>query len=181
MSFALTAPAASRHRGWFVFGGGISILVGACAIAAPNFFSLILTQLLGAFCLVSGLMGLILAVSGKDRPHRFFSGLSGVVRIAAGGALLICTDSGLMILTLVLAVVFLTEGIVCIVTALRMRDNPAWIWLLLNGVAALVLGGMIYARWPIDALWVVGLLFGIQSIFSGAAMLALALAGKKTA
>ncbi len=181
MSFALTAPAASRHRGWFVFGGVVSILVGAFAIAAPNFFSLILTQLLGAFCLVSGLVGLFLAVFGKDRPHRFFSGLSGVIRIAAGGALFICTTSGMMILTIILAVVFLTEGIVCVVTALRMRDNPAWIWLLLNGVAALVLGGMIYARWPLDALWVIGLLYGIQSICSGAAMLALALTVKKTA
>jgi len=58
------------------------------------------------------------------------------------------TVAGMAALTLILAAVFLTEGIVCIFTSFRMRDNPAWIWLLLNGIVALILGGMIFARWP---------------------------------
>ena len=40
---------------------------------------------------------------------------------------------------------------------------------------------MIYARWPLDSEWIIGLLYGIQSIFSGTAMLMLGLAaGKKS-
>jgi uncharacterized membrane protein HdeD (DUF308 family) len=84
-------------------------------------------------------------------------------------------------LTLILGAVFFAEGIVCIGTSFRLRANSAWIWLFLNGVVALVLGGMIYARWPLDSEWVIGVLYGIQSIFSGVAMLMLGFAiGKKS-
>jgi len=162
-------------RGWLIFGGILSILVGFFAIAAPGLFGYILTQLIGAFCLVSGFLALFQAVFGKQRPHRFLSALSAIIRIAAGSALFFYTVAGMAALTLILAVVFLTEGIVCIVTSFRMRENPAWVWLLLNGVTALVLGGMVYARWPVDAAWVVGLLYGIQSVFSGFTMLMLGL------
>jgi len=177
----LHAKPAGASRAWFFFGGALSILVGVIAIGAPLLFSQVLTQLLGAFCLVSGVVGLFLAVFGKDRSHRFSSGFSGVIRIAAGCALLFYTTSGMLMITLILAGVFLAEGMICVATALRMRKNPAWIWLLLNGVTALILGGMIYARWPLDAGWVIGLLYGIQSIFSGTTLVMLALAAGKRA
>ena len=176
-----TAASSVPSRGWLAFAGILSTLVGIAAIAAPALFSVILTQILGVFCLVSGVVSLGLAIFGKDRPHRFLSGLSGIIRIAAGAALLFCAVAGVVVLTLVLAAVFLSEGIVCIFTSLRMRSNPAWFWLFLNGVVALVLGGMIYAKWPIDAAWVVGLLYGIQSVFSGVSMLMLAMVGRKAA
>ena len=159
-------------RGWLIFGGIVSILVGFFAIATPLLFSYLLTQLIGAFCLVSGFISLFQGAFGKQRPHRFLSALSAIIRIAAGSALFFYTVAGVAALTLVLAVVFLTEGIVCMLTALRMQKNPAWIWLLLNGVVALILGGMIYKHWPLDATeGIIGLLYGIQSIFSGATML----------
>lgn len=177
----LPADAAGANRAWFFLGGALSILVGFCAIGAPYVFSQILTQLLGAFCLVSGVVGLFLAIFGKDRSHRFSSGFSGLIRIAAGYALFVYTAAGMQMITLILAGVFLAEGIICVATAFRMRENSAWIWLFLNGVTALILGGMIYARWPLDGLWVIGLLYGIQSIFSGTTLVMLALAARRSA
>lgn len=165
----------ARSKGWLIFGGILSMLVGVFAIVSPSLFAFILTQLIGALCLVSGLISLFQAIFGKNRPHRLLSFFSAIIRIAAGSALFFFTTAGMVALTLILAVVFLSEGIVCIVTSLRMRTNPAWIWLLLNGFVAMVLGGMIYAHWPIDGEWVIGLLYGIQSIFSGSAMLMMGL------
>ena len=163
------------------FGGILSLLVGVFAIAAPYQFSNLLTQLIGALCLVSGLISLFQAFFGQNRRHQIYSVLSAIIRIAAGAALFFFTEAGLAALTLILAIVFLAEGLACIVTAFRLRTNPAWIWLLLNGVAALVLGGMIYARWPVDAAWTVGLLFGIQSLLSGLTMLTLGIYSKPPA
>lgn len=171
----------SRSRTWLIFGGIISLLVGVFAIAAPNLFSFVLTQLLGALCLVSGGVSIFQALFGKNSPHCFLSSLSAIIRIAAGSALLFFPIAGVAALTLIIAVVFLFEGIGCIVTSLRMRSNPAWVWLLLNGIVALILGGMIYARWPIDAAWVIGLLFGIQSLFSGSAMLMMGISSRPAA
>jgi uncharacterized membrane protein HdeD (DUF308 family) len=168
----------SHSRGWFIFGGVISLLVGVFAISAPYLFSFVLTQLIGALCLVSGLISLFQAVFGKSRQHRFFSSLSAIIRIAAGSALLFFPVSGMAALTLIVAAIFLTEGIVCIATSFRMRANPAWFWLLLNGIVALALGGMIYAKWPLDSAGILGILYGIQSLFSGSAMLMMGLSSR---
>ena len=42
---------------------------------------------------------------------------------------------------------------------------------MLFGSVALLLGGMIYAKWPLDSAGILGILYGIQSLFSGSAML----------
>jgi uncharacterized membrane protein HdeD (DUF308 family) len=175
----ITTTSQSPNKVWMLLGGALSILVGFFAITAPALFSYVITAFIGALCLVSGVIGIFQALFGKDVPHRILSALSAVIRLAAGAALFLFTASGMEMLTLILGAVFFAEGIVCIVTSLRMRENSAWIWLFLNGAVALVLGGMIYARWPLDSEWVIGVLYGIQSIFSGVAMLMLGLAVAK--
>lgn len=165
-------------RGWLIFGGVVSLLAGFFAIAAPGVFSLILTQFLGALLLVLGVAGIFQALFGKNAAHRVLSLLSAMVRVAAGSALFFLTGEGMTILTLILAAVFVAEGVFCIATSFGLKSNPAWIWLLLNGVVAIVLGGMIFSKWPSDSDWVVGLLYGIQSIFTGSSLLMLGLRAK---
>jgi uncharacterized membrane protein HdeD (DUF308 family) len=171
----MTQTSDSPGRLWFILGGVLSLLVGLFAIAAPGLIAYVLTQFLGALLLVTGVVGLFQAIFGKNTTHRVLSFFSAVVRTAAGSALFFFTVAGMATLTLLLAAVFLAEGIFCIVASLRMRSNPAWIWLLLNGIVAIILGGMIYAQWPSDSDWAIGVLFGIQSLFNGATLLALGL------
>jgi uncharacterized membrane protein HdeD (DUF308 family) len=42
----------------------------------------------------------------------------------------------------------------------------------------LILGALIWAQWPSSALWVIGLLVGIQLVFTGWALVMLALAAR---
>jgi uncharacterized membrane protein HdeD (DUF308 family) len=176
----ITTTSQSPAKVSMLLGGTLSILVGFFAISAPTLFSYVITAFIGALCLVSGFIGFFQALFGRDVPHRILSSFSAVIRIAAGCALFIFTESGMKTLTLILGAVFFAEGVICIGTSFRLRANAAWIWLLLNGVVALVLGGMIYARWPLDSEWVIGVFYGIQSIFSGLAMLMLGFAIKKS-
>jgi uncharacterized membrane protein HdeD (DUF308 family) len=166
-------------RGWLLFGGILSIATGILAVIIPGMFSYILTAFIGALCLVSGGIGLFQAVFGHDTAHRFLSGLSAAIRFAAGAALFLFTSSGMLTLTLILGAVFVVEGVFCIITSFRMRSNPAWFWLLLNGIVAAILGWMIFSKWPMDAEWVIGILYGIQALFSGVSMLMLAIAAKR--
>jgi len=165
----------SPKRGWFIIGGIVSLLAGFFAIAAPGLFSTVLTEFLGALLLVTGVVGIFQAIFGKNAAHRMLSLLSAVVRVAAGSALFFQTGEGMAILTLILTAVFVAEGIFCIATSFGMRSNPAWIWLLLNGVVAIILGRMIYSKWPSDATWVISVLYGIQSSFTGSTLLILGL------
>lgn len=164
-------------RIWYVLGGIVCILVGFFAIGRPGLAALAITQLIGAFILVSGAFLLFTALFGKARQHRILDFLSAVLRLLVGLLIMGNLAKGLLALTLLLAAVFVVEGIYSTVLGLKLRGrNPAWIWMLLNGVAALVLAGMLYAKFPSDADWAIGLLFGINSLFTGASLLAFGIA-----
>lgn len=167
-----------QSRGWLIAGGVLSILVGFAAIGAPLLYALLIVQLLGAFALVSGVIALAVAIFGRHTGHRILESLSGLIRIAAGIALLTCATSGVVVITLILAIFFVLEGVFLAVGAFKMRGHSGWVWTLISGLAAIFLGLMIYVGWPSSSAWVLGLLFGINLIFSGTSLLALGMGAR---
>lgn len=170
----------AKSRGWLIVGGLLSLFVGFAAIGSPFIFSLVIAQFLGIFALVSGVISLFLALFGKHKSHRVLETLSAVIRIAAGVVLLRCITSSVLVITLIFAVFLIVEGIFVTIAAFKLRSHSGWVWTLVSGVASIVLGVMVYSRWPSDSAWVLGLLFGINLIFSGASFLALGLSAGKS-
>jgi len=171
----------AKSRGWLIAGGILSVIVGFAAMSFPFVFSLAIAQFLGIFALVSGLIALGLALFGKHKNHRVLEALSGIIRIVAGIVLLNCVASAVAVITLIFSIYLIVEGIFQTVAAFKLRAHPGWIWTLVSGVAAIVLGLMVQARWPSDSVWVLGTLLGINLIFSGASLLALGLAAGQPA
>jgi len=167
-----------QSRGWLIAGGILSIIVGFAAIGAPLLYALLIVQLLGAFALVSGVISVAMAIFGRHTGHRILASFSGLIRIAAGIALLTCVTSGVVVITLILAMFFVLEGVFLAVGAIQMRSHSGWVWTLISGLAAIFLGVMIYGGWPSSSAWVLGLLFGINLIFSGTSLLALGMGAR---
>ena len=69
---------------------------------------------------------------------------------------------GLAVLTLVMAVYFVVEGIWKIVASFSFRPATGWLAVLASGVIGLVLGGLIWMQWPLSGLWAVGILVGVD-------------------
>ncbi|MEI8386750.1 MAG: HdeD family acid-resistance protein [Verrucomicrobiota bacterium] len=178
-SITSAATDLSKSRGWLIAGGILSIFVGFSAIGSPLIFSLVIAQFLGLFALISGVISLALAVFGKHKGHRVMEALSGLIRIAAGIALLNCLTSSVLVITLIFAIFLIIEGVFVSVTALSMRATPGWVWMLVSGVASLVLGIMVYKHWPSDSAAILGLFFGINLLFKGSSLLALGLSAPK--
>ena len=86
---------------------------------------------------------------------------------------------GVASLTLVLASLFLVEGILNIVLFFRTRSLRGSSWVLIDGIITLLLGLMIYAQWPSSSAWAIGTLVGISMIFSGVTRVMLSLAVRK--
>ena len=83
-------------------------------------------------------------------------------------------DIGKAIMTVLLIVFFVVEGISKIIFALNIRPFPGWLWVLLSGVVGLLLGAYLWANMPLSSEWVLGVLLGIQLICEGAALAYLA-------
>jgi len=175
------SPAILQSRGWLIFGGVISIIVGFFAVESPLLFSIAIVQILGIIALVSGVISLVLAIFGKHAGHRVLNAFLALIRIAVGLVLLRCQDSGLAVITLILAVFLIVEGISVIMGSFKIRGHAGWVWTLINGIAALVLGIMVYTHWPSGSLQILGLLYGINSLFWGLSLLMLGLAARPAA
>jgi uncharacterized membrane protein HdeD (DUF308 family) len=168
----------TQSRGWLIFAGIFSIFVGFFAIGSPYLFTAVITTFLGAFALASGVVSLGLAIFSKHVTHRVLEAVLAIIRIAAGIVILRCLASGVAVITLIIAVFFIIEGVSLVIGALKMRSHGGWVWMLISGLASLILGVMIYARWPSDSWQIIGLLYGIQSLFWGVSMLSLGFGAK---
>ena len=171
----------SKSRVWLIIGGILSIFVGFSAMGSPLVFSFVIARFLGIFALVSGIISLVLAIVGKHKGHRVMDAFLGIIRIVAGLVLLNCLHSSVVIITLIFAIYLVAEGLSMVVTSFRMQGTPGWVWTLFSGLVSIVLGVMVYRRWPSDSAAILGLFFGISLLFNGASLLALGLSARQPA
>ena len=182
--FQRAATAALReHWVLFLVEGVVLLVLGATAVVLPPIATLAVTILFGWLFLVSGIVGLVTTFWMRHAPGFWWSLLSAALGIIVGGMLLASPVTGALSLTLVLIAFFLIEGAVSIMFALdhKRELSGQWGWMLMSGVIDLVLAVMIFAGLPSTAAWAVGLLVGINMIFGGTALIAMALHARKAA
>jgi uncharacterized membrane protein HdeD (DUF308 family) len=78
--------------------------------------------------------------------------------------------AGLLVLTLLLLVYFVVERISKVIFSLTIRPFPNWGWVLASGVVTILLAFYLWASLPVTAVWLLGVLLGIQLICEGAAL-----------
>ncbi len=167
-----------KGRGWFIFFGVVSLLVGVFAIALPIIAALAIAQVIGIFCVISGVFSIGAVIFGQEKHHRVTSVVLAVVRLVVGLMLLLDPTAGVLSLAIVLGIFFIAEGLVFAIGSFRGPSGRPKGMMLVNGIVAFVLGIMIFAGFPSDAPAIIGLLYGINSIFYGITLLALASAAK---
>ena len=179
------ALAGAIHEHWalFLIEGIILVILGLAAIALPPIATLAFTIIIGWVFLISGVVGLFTTFWARHVPGFWWSLISAIIGIAAGVVLLLWPITGTLSLTLVLIAFFVIEGIVSIMYAIEHRNQLTgrWGWMLVSGIIDLILAGIIFAGLPGTAEWALGLLVGINMLFGGAALIAMALAARHPA
>jgi len=162
-----------KTKGWFITFGIILIVLGMGAVAVPMVATIAIEAVIGWIFILSGLVTAIHSFRALNTGRcllRFFGGL---FCTAVGVMMLVYPLGGAITLTVLLAIFFLVEGIVKSSVALQIRPAPNWGWMLVSGIAAWVLGILILSGYPQTAAWALGLLVGINFIFSGWTMIML--------
>ncbi len=104
---------------------------------------------------------------------------AGLAYVFFGAYLILHPLLGVASLTLVLASLFLIEGVLNIILFFKMRPATGTIWVLVDGIITLLLGLMIYMQWPSSSAWAIGVLVGVSMIISGVTRVMLSLAVRK--
>lgn len=159
-----------RHAGLGMAVGLAIAIAGVLAIFSPFVAGLSVAIAVGVLLIVSGVSRLFLAFRLGSFGVGLLVFVLGVLSIVIGGYMVSRPEMALATLTLVLAVYFFAHGIFEIVWAFRLRPIKGWGWALFSGIAALVLGIMIWRQFPVSGLWAVGTLAGVHMIFGGSSM-----------
>ena len=152
--------------GWVLALGICMILGGIAAIAVPLFATMGVVTVLGILLLVAGIAQIISAFHCKGWQGVVLQLLVGILYLVTGFLVLENPLEGAAGLTLLLAAFFLATGVFRVVVSLKDRFH-GWGWTLLSGAVTILLGLIIWRQFPESALWVIGLLLGIDLIFNG--------------
>jgi len=166
-----------EHWVLFLIEGIVLVILGLLAIIIPPIATIAVTIFLGWLFLISGIVGLVTTFWARHAPGFWWSLLSAVLAIAAGIVLLGWPIPGAVSLTLLLIAFFIIEGVLSILYAFEHKKELSgrWGWMLISGIIDLILAAIIWGGLPGTAAWALGLLVGINMLFGGSAMIAMAL------
>ena len=167
-----------RSWGWFLALGIALIVLGTIAIGSTLVMTIASVFFFGWLLIIGGVMEVIHAFWHKRWAGFFLDLLTGVLYVVVGWMAVTNPKESALLLTLVIAMFLLFEGVFRIVTALAAR-YPHWGWVMFNGVISLLLGIMIWRQWPYSGLWVIGLFVGIEMLLNGWSLVMLSLTGRK--
>jgi uncharacterized membrane protein HdeD (DUF308 family) len=167
-------------RSWkaLMIVGVAAIVLGCIAILVPAVASVGTAIFIGWLLLFVGLVMVAAAFSAHSVGTLVLRLIWAILTVVVGIWLIVEPHSGTLTLTLVLGIYFLFMGLTRTTIAFIARGEANAGLLGLSGVAGLLVGILILAKFPSSADWAIGLLVGIDLIFAGWTLTSVALLGR---
>lgn len=158
----------------FLFLGLVLVLLGIADLAALWLSKLSWLPTPGILLIGGGIIEVLAAKWGRHSSGLFLRVFVGILHIFVGFLLVRYPGASPTALTMLVAWLILTSGFVRTAVAALLR-YPAWGWAMLEGVAALVLGAVIWTQGSASSSWGIRVLVGSALICRGWAWMMFAL------
>jgi uncharacterized membrane protein HdeD (DUF308 family) len=168
----------AANWGWFLALGIVLVILGTAAFMFPLYGTLAGARVFGWIMIISGIMAAVHAFGAQGWGGVLLQALIAIVYVIGGFWLLTQPLAGAVTLTLVLIAVLFGQGLFSAIEAFQIRPTEGWGWMLASGVASIILGSMLWMKFPSSALWAIGLLFGLSLAINGWSFIALALSAR---
>ena len=156
-----------------LIAGMALIVLGTIAIVAPGIATLFVTTFIGWLFIMSAVAEFYLAFQVHGGWRIAGAVLTGLVSLVAGAWLLLNPAAGALALTFLLAAYFVATGVVKAIAAFQLRGVGGSGWTFLSAACSILLGLLVFSGWPGSAVWLIGLLVGIDLLFYGWALIAI--------
>ncbi len=166
--FAGTANGGGRKMTFF---GVINIILGILAMLMPVVAGASVLLLLGVLVVAGGIVRIIWAFGSGSFGKGLLMFFIGVLTFLCGIVLLANPLFVSGVLTIMLAIYFLLDGIFEIVAGVKRRPGTGWNWMLFGGIISILLGVIIWRQFPLSGIWAIGILLGIKLLFVGLVMI----------
>ena len=158
------AHAPSRvGTGW----GFAVMLLGMLAIMAPFVTGVAITGLVAVLITAAGLAMTAYAFKAGSFGKGLLQLLFGGITVICGIAMFLTPMLSMYTLTGLLIAYFVVDGVFAIFSGVRGRPTPGWGWVIVSGIASVVLAVLLWRQWPASGNFAIGLLVGIRLIFTG--------------
>ncbi|PSF38158.1 hypothetical protein C7H19_06715 [Aphanothece hegewaldii CCALA 016] len=154
-------------RGMSFWSGLLLVGLGIAGLVLPNIATGVVETWISLLLIFAAGAKLSNAFGTREQEGFVWKLLLGILYLATGVMLLIYPRTGILSLTLLLGSFLLTEGVFELFLAFKVRNQPNWTWVLINGILTLVLGAMVWFGWPFNAPWLLGTLVGVSVLFTG--------------
>ena len=162
-------PPTERLRanwGWFLGLGVLAVTAGFAALAIEGFATLVSVVTVGVLVGIVGIVEIVLGFRARGWGQALYWEVSGLFYLAAGVFTWAEPVQASVVLTLLLGAGLLATGVVRTVSGLRHHDRMRGP-LILSGAVTGLLGIVVVSGWPANGLFVIGLLLGIELVFTG--------------
>lgn len=166
---ALASEEKTKRNLMTVFGI-IAIVLGILAMMAPGLTGLSVAFLLGIIVLVSGIDRVIWAFQAGSFGRLYAGFVIGGLTVICGVVLILNPLFATGVLTALLALYFILDGIIEIVAGVRIRPLESWKWMLFGGIVSVVLGVLFWLQYPLAGAWAMGIMLGIKLLMIGLIM-----------
>lgn len=150
--------------------GVVVLILGMLAMMAPGFTGISIAMLLGILVLIAGVVRIVWAFHAGNLGRGILMFLWGGLTLACGIGLLANPIFAAGVLTMILVVYFLADGVVELIAGSQ-RWGAGGGWLVLGGAISLMLGVMIWRQFPLSGPYAMGILLGIKLFFVGLVMI----------
>lgn len=166
--------------GWIVALGVVFMLAGVIALGSVIAATASAVLVIGIMMIMGGAAEIIAAFSVKTWGRFAFWLLLGLLYVGAGVICILDPFKAATILTLFLGVALMVGGIVRMFLAWHMREaGKPWGWVVVSGIVTLLLGLIIFAKWPYSSEYTLGIFLGVDLIFIGSSWLTIGMALRK--
>ena len=162
-------------KDWWVFLllGILALLAGIVALVYPFVSALAVTDLLGVILIVAAVVHLVHAIIERRGAWSVVLGLVGALLFAAAGVFLLTYPvRGLFTVTVVIGALYAAVGLIELAVALEAIGRRGWGWMLVGALLAIGLGIWILAALPWSMFWALGLVVGVNLLFTGFRLIA---------
>ena len=148
---------------------GVLLSVLGCAALAFSLAATIATVTLnGVLFLIGGAAEIAIGAHSRGRGAFALWALGGIFYLAAGLICIVNPALASAVLTLLLGAGLIAAGAVRLLLAFRLPPVQPRLLVFVAAAVTMLLGLVIVARWPMDSVYVLGTLLGVDLLFHGA-------------
>ena len=159
---------------------GVALIVlGLLLLMSPVAVGAAVVKLVALVLAVTGVVQILHSLRSGTPAHKLVSAALGAIVAGVGVLVWFNPELGSGVLTALLIVFFVVNGLWKVTQAMRFRRYRGWAWLLVSGLLSLLFVYFLWSQWPLSGAWAIGVLVGLDLLLTGISLIVLSQALRK--